>query len=176
MALNDFLDFLDGLGSSDSAATDYLSSPVGRGAVVRAGIEQGLSGAQILDAMSGAGFGMRRQDFYGLYGELSAMGQQGASIASAVASGAFDESMVADLEGGRPGTYMVNVRSVYQKRDDLGNWERGEHVTSILQRDGLDIAAALDDANELLSNIWPGDTELGQILGLEVSGVYQWQG
>jgi hypothetical protein len=170
-----FIDFLSGVTAGGDGAIGYAGGPVGRAAIIRSGIDMGLSSTSILGAMRGAGLGMRTQNFYQLVQELSGP-STGAGFVWGGPGSFIDPSDIVSLEGGQGGKYMVNVKSYYTSVSEDGELESGYRVTSILQ-DELDVDQAVLDAQSILGGKYPGaDGGSSTITGYDVSSVVQWQG
>lgn len=170
MALDDLLGVL-----SDAAGTGaegYATSRAMLGTVIRAGVDDGMSGRQILSAYREAGGKIANQTFWGLRGEISGAANRFEDVA-AIMSG--DQSAIQSIAGGRAGSYRVQMRAYYTRTGDDGEVERGYQQFTLHQRE-LDIDAALQDATSIWSDNSDTQSFPGELLGLEVTGVYQYTG
>lgn len=174
MTIGDF--FAPLLDNVDTAAAGYLSATNVVAPLIREGLGAGYSANAIYNQLKGTPFGMRKQTFYGLVGELRAAAEPSRAGTLDALTGLPGEYHPMQLEGGRAGAYMVNVRNYYQQRDDLGNWERGYRTVSVIQYGNADVTQAILDASALHNSVKPGNTDTGTLIGQEVSGVYQWTG
>jgi hypothetical protein len=172
-----FSDLLAGLpiGAGPGSAA-YLESAAIRGSIVRVGLDEGLAGNEILRQMSEVGYGMRRQNFYRLVGELKASEAGAGDWAARTLAGEITTADVYELTGGQAGKFMTNVRVTYQALDEAGEVEIGTRTISLLSNDLPDLQERLAAAKSFYDGGPPGDTDTQQFLGAEVTGVYQWTG
>jgi hypothetical protein len=171
-----FLDFLSGYSAADEGVTAYLGSAAPRAALIRTGLGLGLSPTTILTSMREAGLGMRTQNFYQLTNQLREDTPAGSSWQWGGPGTTIDPSDVRQIEGGRAGQYMVNVRSYYTAVDEDGELESGYTVSSILQ-DEVDMDQAIADAQQIQGGRYTGSVAgQGMITGWDISSVVQWQG
>jgi hypothetical protein len=168
-----FLDILSNVAdAAGSSAESYIASRPILGTIIRAGTAEGLSGSQILAAYRINGGRIANQTFWGLRGEILGAANRFENVA-ALLSG--DRDAVQDIGGGKQGSYRVEMRAYYQREDEDGTIERGYQQFTLHQRD-LDVGQALQDA----TSIWGDNSDTqsfpGSLLGLEVTGVYQYTG
>lgn len=174
--VSQFIDFLSGQATAGEAALSYLRSQIGRTSVIRTGLSFGLPGSAILRAMRANGMGMRTQNFYQLTNQLKESSGTEPGWTWGGPGTTIDPSDVNQLEGGRAGQYMVNVRAYYTATDEDGDIESGYRTMSILQ-DDLDLDQAIADAQGIDSQgSMAGTGAPGTVTGWDISSVNQWQG
>jgi hypothetical protein len=172
----EFMDFLSGFSTANEGVTAYLGSAAPRAAMIKTGLGLGLGRTTILASMRAAGFGMRTQNFYQLTNQLIEDTSAGSSWQWGGPGTTIDPSDVRQIEGGRAGQYMVNVRSYYTTVDEDGEIESGYTVSSVLQ-DEVDMDQAVADAQQLQGGRYTGSVAgQGMITGWDISSVVQWQG
>lgn len=158
------------------AAAQYITSRSVTASLIGAALDEGISPTALLRGLRSAGLGIRTQNYYRLVGQVRTEGARLGNVASVLMGGAVAPGTITQLEGGQAGKYMVNVRSYYQYTDEAGDLIQEFRTTSVLQRT-LDLTQALRDTTSLIAqNSGTGTSLIGQVIGLEVSGVYQWQG
>jgi hypothetical protein len=156
----------------ETSAGGYVRSNAFAGTVIRQGIAEGMSGSQILSAYRSAGGTIANQTFWALRGEIAASASAAGDTAGLIAG---DPSAVVQIGGGRAGSYKVQLRAYSQTIDEHGEVVRKYQQFSLGQRD-LDPTRALSDFTDIWNqNI--SDTEYGgQLLGMEVTGLYEYTG
>lgn len=170
MAFEDLIDVLGSAAGTD--AESYATSKATLGTVIRAGVDEGMSGRSILSAYRSIGGKIANDTFWGLRGEIAGASVKFADTAAIMAG---DYSGIQTISGGRAGSYRVQMRAYYSRTDEDGNIEKGYQQFTLHQKD-LDINAALDDATAIWGDNSDTQSFPGTLLGLETTGVYQYTG
>lgn len=158
------------------SAGSYLTSRSVMASLIRTGLNEGLSGADMLRGFRAAGLGVRTQTFYQLIGQVRSTQNRLQNIGQIIAGGTPEQYEIAKLGGDGTGRYIVNVRSYYKYLDEEGDLIQGHRTTSILQRSGgLTVGKAISDTQTLLSqNAGTTGSLMGQTYGYEVSFIGQY--
>jgi hypothetical protein len=154
------------------AASEYVLSQGMLGTIIRAGINDGLSGRTILQQYRLAGGATADRTFWRLKGQIDSSATR-FDNALGLLRGSRDS--VQQIEGGKAGSYRIQMRGYYTREGEDGSIESGYQSFTIHQRE-LDVPSALDDA----MSIWGDNSDTqsfpGSLDGLEVTGLYQYTG
>lgn len=167
-----FLEILGEFSERDIAGVGNKFLP----ALMRQGLQAGLSGNQMLQAFRSAGLGIGTQRFYGLLGEIAATEGMQASIGAIPLSQELSESDFAEWTTARASGYLYQVRAYFQSEDPLTHQLirtfRPFDVRSpdiITQEEALGIAHDYAD-----SGGGPGSDQT--LVGLEITGLFHMTG
>lgn len=142
-----FSDFLESL-PAEAYNADTENAIVG--GAVRYGLENGLSGAEILSGLKSIGLGVRRQTFYQLVRNERANQEAGRRAIDADLLSVPLESDIPQVAQGRPGTYVTNMRLTYRVGDAGGEYHLEERTFSVTSRQPISPA----DAMSVVQNVW----------------------
>lgn len=142
-----FADFTAGLNVGAYTA-DTESAIVG--GAIRYGIDNGMSGASILSGLQSLGLGVRRQTFYQLLRNENARIAAGLIPADVTLTEVPTAGQIPNLEVGRAGTYVTNIRMTYRVADGSGDYHLEERTISVTSR----AAMAPADAMSIAQNVW----------------------
>jgi hypothetical protein len=156
----------------EQAAGRYLGSRSMLGTIIRVGLEGNMTATDILKAYRLNGGTVANSTFWGLKGQIQSAENKFASAANLLAG---QSPAVQQIGGGKAGSYRVQMRAYYQKMGDNGEMERGYQQFTLHQRE-LDVERALEDAGNIWSDNTDTDSLPGQLLGLELTGIYQYTG
>lgn len=142
-----FAEFLSGI-ETGAYTADTESAIVG--GAIRYGVQNNISGAEILRGLQGAGLGVRRQTFYQLVRNERANIAAGflpADVSLVEVPGA---ETIPTVAVGRAGTYVSNIRLTYRVADGAGNYHLEERTLSVTSRSPM----APSDAMQIAQDIW----------------------
>lgn len=155
-----------------TAASEYVLSQGMLGTIIRAGINDGLSGRTILSQYRLAGGSTADRTFWRLKGQIDSAASR---FDNALGLLAGNRETIQPIEGGKAGSYRVQMRGYYTREGEDGTIESGYQSFTIHQRD-LDVPGAINDAQ----GIWGDNSDTqsfpGSLDGLEVTGLYQYEG
>jgi hypothetical protein len=156
----------------DTPAAGYVNSNAFAGTVIRQGLADGLSGSAILEQYRAAGGTIANGTFWALRGEIAATANAELDPAALMRG---DDSVIVKIGGGRAGSYKVQLRAYSQTVDEDGELIQKYQQFSMGQRD-LDVAQAMSDFVDIFNQNIADTAYGGQLLGLEVTGIYQYTG
>lgn len=142
-----FSDFIEGLDLSAYNA-DTESSIVG--GAIRYGLQNGLSGAEILRGLQSVNLGVRRQTFFQLVRNERAQQEAGRVAIDAGLTQVPVESNIPQVAIGRPGTYVTNVQLTYRVGDAGGEYHLETRTMGVSSRAPI----APSDAISIVQNVW----------------------
>jgi hypothetical protein len=171
--VDEFYDFLGSLGSAiGTTAANYVLSGSTLGTVIRLGQNAGMSGRGILSAYRQAGGKTSNSTFW----QINRAVKIGSNPVSAETMADWYNGRGAlPIPGGKSGSFRVQMRGFYQTVDEEGNIEQGYQQFTLHQSE-LDLTGALADATSIWSDNSDTESFPGQLLALEVTGVYQYTG
>lgn len=141
-----FSDFLGGI--SEGAFTADTESAIVGGAI-RFGLENGVTGADILRGLQSIGLGVRRQTFYQLLRNERARiaaGDLPVDIGLTQVPGA---NQIPELSVGRAGAYVTNIRITYRVADGSGEYHLEERTLSVTSREAIAPSEAMGVAQDI---------------------------
>lgn len=142
-----FSDFLEQL-PAEAYNADTENAIVG--GAIRYGLENGISGSDILRGLQGIGLGVRRQTFYQLVRNERANQQAGRAAIDANLLSVPLESDIPQVAVGRAGTYVTNMRLTYRVGEAGGEYHLEERMMSVTSRAPISPA----DAMSIVQNVW----------------------
>jgi hypothetical protein len=163
-----FTDILESIGAASEANLGRSQLAT----LVRAGIEEGVSGNAMLSALRGIGSGIRRQSFLQLVGEVRSAAARAETWAQMPLDQMPSDDMVQIWHGGAVNTFLHRVY-VYYRSNEFGIMAVARKGFSILSRTMITPAQALARAQDIWESGSEGGTDVGQtLLGMEFGGVY----
>lgn len=163
-----FAEMLGGFGESDLAAVGNKFLP----ALMRVGLSEGLSGADMLDQFREAGIGMQTQRFYGLLGEIRDTGEMREGLAGLDPMSTPEASNFADWTVNRAQGYLYQVRAYFQELDPVtGQLIRSFKPFDVASKDMISLYQALGRAYDyIVAGGGPGSD--ATLVGLEIVGLF----
>lgn len=155
------------------AATGGSEGTVSRNtmaSVVRAGLNQGLSGNAIQAALKNTGAGIRRGDFLNLVGQVRSSlgaGQWALGVDPNTVPG---PDQIEPWSGGTPNRYLTRVNVFRRVQVGPGDYQVERRGLSFLSANPLSPAQAMQQASDL--PVGDEGTNIGELLGLEYNGTY----
>lgn len=141
-----FAEFWQGI-KTGAFTADTESAIVG--GAIRYGLNNGISGQQILSGLQGVGLGVRRQTFYQLLRNERANVQAGRIPLDATLTTVPDAASIPTVSVGRPGTYLTNIRLTYRVADGPGEYHLEERTLSVTSRSPMAPAQAMQTAQDI---------------------------
>ncbi len=140
--------------------------------IVRQGLNDGLSGNEMLRQVQAAGLGIQRSSFLQLVGEVrssASMAERWSTLPLDQVPGPED---IVDWAGGATDTYLHRVY-MYVRTNEAGQLAVERRGVSLLTREPLSPADALAMAQDLYDENADNDNYSGdQLLGAEFGGIY----
>lgn len=161
-----FEDILGGIvaGTGIGAAYPFKAS------LIRTGLTGGLSANNILGQLSGAGLGMRRQDFYRLVGEIRVGLTAGDWAVGRDPNELPSPGDIRAWNGGTPNKYLTRVNVYVRERLGEGEYEISRRGLSFLSSEAISPAQAVQNAMDMpMTGNYPQQRE---VLGYEYNGTY----
>lgn len=142
-----FSEFLEGL---DRAGYGAATQSTIVGGAIRYGLENNVSGAQILRGLQEIGVGVRRQTFYQLLRNERANIEAGRIPTDTGLTQVPQAGEIPAVSVGRAGTYVTNIRLTYRVADYGGEYHLEERTLSVTSRAPI----APSDAMGVAQDIW----------------------
>lgn len=169
MALGSFFESLAEAGGADVGTPLYASA-------IRAGLNEGMNGSEILSSLRDAGFGIRTQSFYQLLGEVRASTALAGDWSAAPLDQLPGEGLVQEWSGGATDTYLSRIY-MYVRTNVGGQLSVERRGVSILTNELITPGDALSMAQELYEENSDSENYANeQLLGAEFGGVYHQTG
>jgi hypothetical protein len=155
-----------------STAGKYILSQSVLGAVIRSGIEEGLSGRTILQLYRAAGGRTSDATFWALRRAISATDNY---FRGGIGAGKGALESVEKIPGGREGTYRLDF-TVYERLEAADGTVVNVAVPRcVLQKSGLDVEGALEEMANRESK-YVGELGKTTVIGYELTGIYRYLG
>lgn len=142
-----FSEFLSGIEEGTFTA-DTESAIVG--GAIRYGLQNNLSGQQILSGLQSINLGVRRQTFYQLLRNERANIAAGILPQSTALTEIPSAAAIPTVSVGRAGTYVTNIRLTYRVATGPGEYHLEERTLSVTSRAPI----APVDAMQVAQDIW----------------------
>ena len=162
-----FLDILSSLGDVADAGANrtWMAS------LVRQGLTEGLSANAMLGAIKTAGLGIRRQSFLQLTGEVRASMAREDQWATMPYDQVPGPELMQEWTGGRAETYLYRLSKLVRRTvgGELTVERQGFNVLTrspIAPNDAVAIALTQHEETH------PETTTVGELFGIELSGIY----
>ncbi|HEY1198764.1 MAG TPA: hypothetical protein VGG32_08580 [Thermoplasmata archaeon] len=164
-----FSELLAGLTETDVAEVGNWMLP----ALMRAGIAEGLSGADMLSQFRDAGLGMRTQNFYGLLGEINDTTAMREGLAGLDPSLAPDADAFATWTTNRAEGYLYQIRGYFMETDPVtGALIKSFKPFDVVSRGIISGYQALGQAYDYIAG-GGGPGSDSTLVGLEIVGLFQ---
>lgn len=145
MSITEFLSGVDLTGFSEGTESAIV------GGTIRYGLQNGVSGAEILRGLQAQGLGIRRQTFY----QLMRVERANIAAGNIPADLALEQiPLDADIPRvpvGRPGTYLSNVKVTYRVSTGPGSYHLEERTISISSREVISPQQAINVTQDIWS-------------------------
>jgi hypothetical protein len=164
------IDLIEGAG--ETAASRFIYSKPMLGTIIRQGMQDGMSGRAILSQYRVAGGKISNQTFWSLNQQVRSNLNR---FAAGFTPGQGGDTPIEQISGGKAGSYRVEFRAYYTRTEEDGSIEKGYQQFTLHQRE-LDLNAAAADATSIWSDNSDTQSFPGTLLGLEITGVYQYTG
>lgn len=142
-----FAEFWSGI-EGEAYTADTESAIVG--GAIRYGLQNGVSGQEILSGLQSVGLGVRRQTFYQLVRNERANIAAGLLPRESALTSVPDAASIPTVSVGRAGTYITNVRLTYRVADGTGAYHLEERTISVSSRNPI----APSEAMNVAQNVW----------------------
>lgn len=160
-------------GIADEYGASYVRAMLP--SIVRAGVREGYSGAEIMRQLQAADAGLRSVDFYKMLGEVKAGIEAGEEVGAIDLFNVPDAEAFTDWEVTKGSGYIYKMQFYYVKRDETGRiYENGTRDFAVRSSMPITPGEALQEMYQTLQESDPNETDVSEVFhGGEITGLYR---